>query len=195
MSTPEIPAELTSMDPAWFNYPGKIEADLGCARGHFIVAAARENPTTRFLGVEWQLRRARETQRKLRHHGLDNARVLRGEILETLQKQVPDHSLHRLHILFPDPWPKRRHAPRRLLQPAAWNEFTRILHPRGIVRFLTDDAPYFQQTRDTLQNLPGWNILTDDSASVQEGWPPTEFQARFQRLQQPIYGLLAESRP
>ena len=188
MSTVEIP---DCIPPEWWQQEAPIEADLGCARGHFLVAAARQWPERRFLGVEWQLRRVRETLRKLQHHGACNTQVLRGEILETLAHHVPDAALQRVHVLFPDPWPKRRHAPRRLLQPAAWVEFSRILCPGGEVRFLTDDAPYFQQVARTLATLDNWQILTADSAEAQEGWPLTEFQARFQRLQLPIYGLLA----
>lgn len=187
-----LPAELLALEPAWWEQPGPVEADLGCARGHFLVAAARQFPATRFLGIEWQARRARETWRKLQNQGLTNARVLRGEILTTLREHIPAARLQRVHVLFPDPWPKRRHAARRLLQPAAWNEFARILQPSGEVRFLTDDLAYFQQTRRILHQLPDWHMLTEDVEAVQLGWPPTEFQSRFLRLHLPLYGLLAE---
>ena len=192
MSAIELP---TTIDPAWWQHDGPIEADLGCARGHFLVAAARQCPDRRFLGVEWQMRRARETLRKLQHHNLDNGRVLRGEILETLREHVPEGRLERIHVLFPDPWPKRRHAARRLLQASAWEEFARCLSAGGSVRFLTDDAPYFQQTLAGAQELSGWQIVSTSTEEVEEGWPYTEFQSRFHRLGLPIYGMLVARSP
>jgi tRNA (guanine-N7-)-methyltransferase len=179
---------LCSLNAAFIEQAGDLELDLGCARGHFLVAVAAANPGTRFLGVDFQLSRIRETRRKISRLGLGNAAAVRGEILETIARYLPAASVRRIHLLFPDPWPKRRHATRRILQRPALAIFARLLQPGGQLRFLTDDEPYFQQARDLVESSPNWRILAGDPVA---DWPPTEFQARFRRMGLPVHGFLA----
>jgi len=156
------------------------------------VSAARQNPGIRFLGVDFQISRVRETRRKLQRLSLDNARAVRGEILETIVRLLPAGSVRRIHLLFSDPWPKRRHANRRLLQPPALDIFFHLLKADGELRFLTDDETYFRQGEAIIHATPGWKILAADPFA---GWPETEFQARFRRLGKPVRGLCAAKCP
>lgn len=181
-----------SLPEGWWEQGLPVEADLGCARGDFLVAAARQFPDRLFLGIERQVPRARLTARRVSEAGLGNVAVLCGEILEVLERCVPEGALERVHVLFPDPWPKRRHARRRLLQSRGWNVFYRVLREGGQVRFLTDDAAYFDQALRLAQMLPGWRVVADVGAEVSAGWPVSEFQARFLAKGLPIYGLIAE---
>lgn len=186
---PPDAAELCTIPPDFLAAnPQPLELDLGCARGHFLLAVAAANPGTRFLGVDFQLSRVRETRRKISRQSLTNAAAVRGEILEILRREIPPSSVRRMHILFPDPWPKRRHASRRLLQPEALATFAAALEPRGVLRFVTDDRPYFEQALHLMESAPAWQITDEDALT---GWPQTEFQARFARLGLPAHGFIA----
>jgi tRNA (guanine-N7-)-methyltransferase len=186
---PPDAGELCSIDSGFLAGEGDIELDLGCARGHFLIAAAAAEPGVRFLGIDFQLSRIRETRRKISRLGLGNAAAVRGEILETIIRYVPHGSVRRIHLLFPDPWPKRRHAPRRVLQGPALDIFRALLRPGGELRFLTDDEPYFRQALMLLESSTHWTLQSGDPHGE---WPPTEFQARFQRMGLPVHGFVAQ---
>ncbi|MCS7008584.1 MAG: hypothetical protein N2035_00930 [Chthoniobacterales bacterium] len=184
--------EFSTLDSTWWNDPRPLEIDLGCARGHFLLAAAALYPDRRFLGIEWQIERARQTRRKILNQSLQNVRVVRAEIRHALALHLPPNCACRIHVLFPDPWPKRRHAPRRLINPGIFTLFARVLIPDGTIRFLTDDEPYYLHSLKILNAEPSWRILPEDPVG---DWPPTEFQTRFLQLGKPIYGWIARQVP
>lgn len=177
----EIPAD-------WWNSPLLYELDLGCARGKFLVEAAALWPGRRFLGVDRQTDRVLRTRRKIHRLGLNNAWAVQGEILDFLREKVPAGRISRVHVLFPDPWPKRRHANRRIFQPGFLAELERVLLPGGALRFLTDHAPYHEDVKKWLPERPGWKIAPN-SLPEDKPWPETEFQARFQSRHQPVFSL------
>ena len=116
-----------------FAHDRPVEIDLGCGKGSFLLWAAGTHPQRNFLGVERLLRRLRRVDRKAVRAGLDNIRLIRIEASYLIVKLIPDSSVSTYHILFPDPWPKRRHHSRRLvcapllgdvhprLRPVAWS--------------------------------------------------------------------------
>ncbi len=120
-----------------------VEIDLGCGKGGFLVWVAGQRPGHNFLGVERQLKRLRKADKKVRRAGLPNVRLLRVEAGYFVAKLVADGSVAAYHILFPDPWPKRRHHRRRLFQPAFVDELYRTLGQGGVVNVATDDLDYF----------------------------------------------------
>jgi tRNA (guanine-N7-)-methyltransferase len=122
-----------------------VEIDLGCGDGSFLTAIAAENPGTDFLGIERLLGRTRATCRKVERSGLTNARVLRCEISYSVERLLPASSVTAFHLMFPDPWPKRRHASRRLVTKDFLVSLHRALVPSGTVRIATDDTAYFRQ--------------------------------------------------
>ena len=127
------------------NHP--VEIDLGCGKGGFLLWAAATRPDRNFLGVERQLVRLRKVDKKIQRAGLTNAQLLRVEAGYFVSKLIPDRSVAAYHIFFPDPWPKRRHHPRRLFQPAFVAELSRTLAKGGAVNVATDDADYFAHIR------------------------------------------------
>lgn len=184
-------SEVISVDAEWLGALGGLELDLGCARGVFLVQMAEANPGRNFLGVERQKLRINRTQKKIRNKNLSNARVIGGEIIEVLEQVVPPESADWLHVLFPDPWPKRRHAPRRLLQPRSFSAFHRALKSGGRLRFLTDQEFYWRETLKFVGLLDGWVLTEEDPVG---GWPKTEFQGRFESQGIASYGWILEKR-
>lgn len=139
---------------ALFGNDAPVEIDVGCGKGGYLLWAAAQRPAHNFLGVERQLVRLRKVDRKIHLAGLTNTRLLRCEAGYLLHKLIPARSVAVYHIYFPDPWPKRRHHPRRLIQPAFISELHRTLLPGGSVNVATDDADYFAHMEITFAASP-----------------------------------------
>jgi len=92
-----------------------LEIDLGCGDGSFLLAMAAQHPERHFLGIERMLGRYDKVARKITQAGLRNVRVLRLESSYTVGWLLPSASVSRLHLLCPDPWPKKKHHRRRLV--------------------------------------------------------------------------------
>ena len=133
--------------PGVFGNANPVELELGSGDGTFIVHWAAQNPDRNFLAVERLLGRLRKIDRKGRRQGLGNLRVLRIEASYLMQYLLPSGSLAALHIYFPDPWPKRRHWRRRLINEHFAVLAARALAPDGVVYLRTDDQNYFTQMR------------------------------------------------
>lgn len=122
-----------------------LEIDLGCGDGTFITGMAVQHPERDYLGVERMLGRVDKTARKIERMQLPNARIMRLESAYTVAWLLPLASVSRLHLLCPDPWPKKKHAARRLVNQAEFLDgLTRILVPGGEFLLKTDDQPYFE---------------------------------------------------
>jgi tRNA (guanine-N7-)-methyltransferase len=120
-----------------------IDIDLGCGKGSFLLWAATAYPARNFLGVERLLRRVRRVDRKAVRGGLNNVRLVRLEAMYLVSKLIPEASVSTYHILFPDPWPKRRHHTRRLISPDFLADMHRTMTPDSAVNCATDHEEYF----------------------------------------------------
>jgi tRNA (guanine-N7-)-methyltransferase len=146
--------------------------DLGCGNGVFLAGLAAARPAWNVLGIEKKDYRVRQAKR--RAADLPNARIVHGEVSEVVSS-LPARSLAAVYLLFNDPWPKRRHAVRRLVQ----NDFVALLAtrlgPEGIFYFASDSAEYSDWAGDLFRSsgwkLQSWNLPPD--------WPMTEFEQRF----------------
>ncbi len=128
-----------------FARPGPVEVELGCGDSTFLAEWAGRHPESNFLGVERLMGRIRKLDRKGRRRGLHNLRGLRIEAGYCLEWLLPLESVRALHVYFPDPWPKRKHWHKRLVNESFPALAARILEPAGRVYLRTDDADYFEQ--------------------------------------------------
>jgi tRNA (guanine-N7-)-methyltransferase len=142
-----------------------VEVDLGCGEGSFLARIAAENPGKDFLGIERLLGRVREACRKIERANLTNARVLRFEISYVVERLLPEGSVTAFHLMFPDPWPKRRHASRRLVNENFLASLHRALLPNGTVRIATDETDYFRQITRLISESPLFAIIFDADAT------------------------------
>lgn len=122
-----------------------IDLELGTGDGTFLVEYAKLHPERNFLGVERLLGRARKVEKKALRAGLENVRVIRIEASYFVRYLLPPGCIRVVHIYFPDPWPKARHAKNRLIQPEFVNSLAQILEPNGEVFLRTDSPDYFKQ--------------------------------------------------
>jgi tRNA (guanine-N7-)-methyltransferase len=162
-----------------------VEIDLGSGSGQFLIDAGRLYPERNFLGVERLLGRVRKTLRAISCSGLLNVRVLRVEIDYAVRYLLPAGSVSRLHISFPDPWPKRRHHRRRLVDGEFLAASAKALAPEGELWIKTDHPDYFKWIRRA--------VITQEDLFVQVPWsdeyPVTDFEGTYRSQNTPIYQL------
>jgi tRNA (guanine-N7-)-methyltransferase len=168
-----------------------IEIDVGCGKGSFLFWAARTQPQRNFVGVDRLLRRLRRVDRKAVRAGLQNLRLLRIESTYLISKLVPDHSVSTYHVLFPDPWPKRRHHGRRLICAPFLADVRRTLTVGGIVNCATDHGEYFEWIQREFQKdggfLEGQPVSLPEEAS-------TDFERKFVEAGRKVYRSRWQSR-
>lgn len=160
----------------------RIECDFGAAKGKFLTESAVLNPSVFFFGIEGLSSRVTRTNKKIQRLGIPNAALWRGWGKESLDALVPDSWLDTLHVSFPDPWPKRRHWFRRLVNSEFLAIAARKLKPSrgdyegGILRLMTDHPGYFVAMKDQLAAQGGWvEVSWEDDLRR----PITEFETIF----------------
>ena len=130
----------------FFAHPERrLEVDLGCGKGRFLLARAAKHPETNFLGIDRMLRRIRKVDNRARRLDLDQIRLLRVEAYYAVAHLLPPAAVDVCYVFFPDPWPKARHEGHRLFNAPFLAALHRALVPNGVVHVATDHAPYFEQ--------------------------------------------------
>ena len=128
-----------------FGRPGAVHLEIGSGKGTFLVHQGRACPDVDFLGIEWARKFYLYAADRLGRWGLTNVRITRADAVTFLTEHIAPESVDCLHIYFPDPWPKKRHHKRRLVQEANMNVLIGCLKTGGEVRIATDHAGYFEQ--------------------------------------------------
>ncbi len=169
---------------AVFDQPQPIEIDIGCGKGAFLLWAAQARPQHNFVGVERQLVRLRKVDKKIQRLGLPNLRLVRIEAGYFVSKLVPNRSVVAYHLYFPDPWPKRRHHPRRLFNAAFVGELHRTLTQGGVVNVASDDTDYFTQIRTIMVETGKFAIEPTEALPAEAR---TEFENVFLGLGKKIH--------
>src|SRR4030095_2559800 len=126
-----------------FGRNAPLHVDLGCGDGSFLCEMAQQFPKSNFLGIERLTKRVEKVRRKAEK--LENVRVLRAETLFALRYLLPESSAETFYLLFPDPWPKRRHQFRRIFTRDFLDAITVALKQHGVLRVATDQLDYFFQ--------------------------------------------------
>jgi tRNA (guanine-N7-)-methyltransferase len=170
-----------------FPRPAPIEIDLGCGDGTFLIESAQRRPEHNFLGVERLLGRLRKVEKRARRLGLTNARALRIEASYAVQWLFPDESIAVYHVLFPDPWPKRRHWSRRLFQPEFVAQLHRTLQRGGVLNVATDHEEYFQEILQLCAEQKGFEWMEPETSAAAE--VATDFEREFTAEGKTIFRL------
>ncbi len=168
-----------------FRQAAPLEIDLGCGDGTLLTGLAEKFPERNFLGIERLLGRVRSACGKAARKKLPNVRILRIESTYAVQHLLPSKSIDVVHLLFPDPWPKKRHHRRRIVTGDFLTAVHRILLPGGRLRIATDQADYFE----TIRELVSVSAFREEAADEQETFPLTTFEKYFVAERAPIYRL------
>ncbi len=153
--------------------------------GETTAAIAKAHPEIDFLAVEVHGPGVGSLLNRIEKEGLSNLRVVRHDATEVLARMIPDASLAAIHLYFPDPWPKKRHHKRRLVQAGFASLAARKLAPGGILHAATDWPDYAEQMEAVFSNEP---LLVRAEKGLLER-PTTKFEARGQRLGHAIRDL------
>lgn len=159
-----------------FERDAPFELDIGCGEGAFLLEMARRHPERNFLGIERLLGRVSKVCRAAAREGLTNVRVLRLESAYVMKHILPLGSVAVAYVSFPDPWPKRHHQRRRLIQDEFLKDLRDVIVPGGELRLKTDDLPYFHWMQKVVARAEGWEPL--DWPEDPE-YPITNFERRF----------------
>jgi tRNA (guanine-N7-)-methyltransferase len=169
---------------ALFGREAPVVLEIGFGMGETTAEIAQSNPGTDFLGVEVHGPGVGSLLRRIEALGLKNLRIVRHDAVEVLEKMIPDGSLAGIHLFFPDPWPKKRHHKRRLVQPAFAALAAKKLAPGGYLHAATDWVDYAEQIEATLSAEPSLERGTSAAR------PHTKFEDRGLKLGHEVRDLL-----
>jgi tRNA (guanine-N7-)-methyltransferase len=173
------PLDLTKI----FGRKAPLHVDLGCGDGSFLCALAQRMPEKNFLGIERLLGRIRSAAHKAAQ--ISNLRLLRMESSYAVRYLLPAGSVETFYLLFPDPWPKRRHWRRRILNGDFLCAIGRALTGSGAFRIATDHIDYFEKIKETARA----NLDFVISESINVDLPLTKFGQKFQAQGAAIHWL------
>ncbi len=154
--------------------------EVGFGAGEHLVALAQAHPAVGLIGAEPYEMGMAKMLTKLEETPLNNVRLFEGDGRDILEA-LPDASLSRFFLLFPDPWPKTRHHKRRFLQMEMLDLLAAKLKPGAQLRFATDDKTYLPYALERLMAHPAfqWTATGQKNWKTRpEGWPPTRYEAK-----------------
>ena len=166
--------------------------EIGCGNGDALRFAAGQDPSRDYIGVEVHAPGVGRLLNALAADGSDHVRLYHHDAVEVLTQEVADGSLDEVRIYFPDPWHKKRHNKRRLVQPAFAELLVRKLRDDGRLHLATDWQDYAEQMWDVLDATPGIANRAGPRGQVpRPDWrPQTHFETRGQKLGHGVWDLL-----
>jgi tRNA (guanine-N7-)-methyltransferase len=177
-----------------FGRRAPVILEVGFGMGDATAQIAGNRPDTDFLGVEVHEAGVGALLRRIGEQQLANVRIVRHDAVEVLRHMVPPGSLAGVHVFFPDPWHKKRHHKRRLVQPPFVRLVAERLAPGGVVHFATDWLPYAEQMLQVLGDEPALENTAAGYAERPAYRPLTRFEARGVRLGHDVRDLLFRKR-
>jgi len=172
---------------AIFGRVAPLQVDLGCGDGSFLCELAQLHPDKDFFGIDRLVGRVAKACRKA--IAVENVRILNVESSYAVGYLLPEGSVETFYLMFPDPWPKRRHHRRRIVTKDFLESTHRALEDGGSLRIATDQLDYFEKIRVLAENYSGFTIVDPNVDSDRNDLPLTKFERRFSALGAPIYRL------
>ena len=174
--------------------------EIGFGNGDVIADLARDHPELDYLGLEVHEPGIGRLLMRIEEQQLTNVRVLKGDAAELLPNCIPAESIAAINIFFPDPWHKKRHHKRRLIQPSFVDTLARCLPAHGALHLATDWPHYADQMVETFNASALFEPITASELGPDPIWQrrPTKFERRGVRLGHPVtdlYYLRTEIRP
>jgi tRNA (guanine-N7-)-methyltransferase len=189
--------ELESFSwPAIFGNVQPVELEIGTGKAGFLLRRARARPERNFLGIEWANQYYRFAVDRMERWKVPNVRLLRTDASHFIRLVCPRESLTALHVYHPDPWPKRRHAKRRLFQPAFVDAAVRCLLHGGHWAVQTDHPEYFEVIRSLLLSHPELHPtpFDDPEFGVEAARVATNFEIKYLKENRTIHQIAVKRR-
>ena len=177
-----------------FGNQNPLHIEIGMGKGKFIMALARQNPQINYVGIEKYSSVLLRALQKMEAEPLENIRFIRMDA-ENICEMFDHEEVAQIYLNFSDPWPKDRHAKRRLTSHQFFERYQQILASNGTVEFKTDNTALFDFSLEEVKEA-GWKLdaftrnLHQDN-TMMEGNVMTEYEERFSKMGNPIYKLIA----
>jgi tRNA (guanine-N7-)-methyltransferase len=156
--------------------------EIGFGMGETTATIAGQHPENDYLGIEVHTPGVGSLLRTLDERGLRNVRIMQHDAVEVLQNVIAPTAFDGVHIFFPDPWPKKRHHKRRLIQPGFINLLCSRMKPSAYLHVATDWQEYAEQILDVLNREPQLANTVPDYAPRPDYRPQTKFETRGLKL-------------
>ncbi|MEH0834798.1 tRNA (guanosine(46)-N7)-methyltransferase TrmB [Pectobacterium cacticida] len=179
---------------ALFGRDAPVVLEIGFGMGASLVTMAAQQPDQNFFGIEVHLPGVGACLASAQAAGVGNLRVMCHDAIDVLMHMIPDDSLSRVQLFFPDPWHKARHNKRRIVQTPFVELVQSKLNVGGVFHMATDWEPYAQHMLEVMTSVAGYRNLSDKSDYVErpDYRPLTKFEARGQRLGHGVWDLMFE---
>ncbi len=202
---PSLPDDIASnpragfVDPrAWFLRPdAPLELEIGCGKGTFILEQTGAEPSTNYLGIEWQREFYLYTSDRLRRAQRTNVRMMHVDASDFLRWRCPDAMFRVIHLYFSDPWPKAKHHKNRVVQHRFLREAWRVLRVGGELRIVTDHDDLWRWNRDHFAFWTASNAaqVTLDATDAYDHRIHEHAKVSLQGLPSPSFDLLTFAPP
>lgn len=174
------PASLAAMFP---HLVREVRLEIGFGGAEHLIAKAAASPDCGFIGIEPFINGMAKALAAIDARGLSNIRLYHGDAIDLLA-WLPAMSLTTVYLLYPDPWPKRRHWKRRFVQERTIAELARVLRPGGEFRFASDIDSYVSWTLARLMRSPDFSWTAERADDWRKPWPDfhgTRYEAKAKR--------------
>lgn len=171
--------------PEIFGRSAPVDIEIGSGKGKFLLELAADQPQRDFLAVERAGKYHRLCCDRAARRGISNVSLVRTTAEDLLFRLLAEESVERFFILFPDPWPKKRHHKRRLIKADVVAALNAALIPGGRLLVKTDHEGYAQVISEVLHGAQGYSVLDPEEAYA--GLPITGFEEKYRQQGRPIY--------
>ena len=178
--------QLAAQTAPLFDDGKPVVLEMGCGHGHFLIAYAEAQPAVNFIGIDLISKRIEKALQKKKKRELSNITFMKANVNEFFEVLPQTACFDQLFMLFPDPWPKKRHHKNRMIQEALLSKMAQHTHPGSRFHFRTDDTSYFEWAQERIDEHPAWTLRIDAQ------WPFEE-NSYFQNLMESWESLIAEN--
>lgn len=182
-----LPADRAFTPEEIFPRPAPLILEIGFGNGESLVQMATQYPHFNYLGIEVYLPGVGYLLLRLAQLGLENVRIYCADAVDILSSCLAEEACYRINVFFPDPWPKKRHHKRRLIQPQFVALLSSRLQPGGILHLATDWPDYARHIQRAVSSCLALRPI--DPNILIPPRPPTKYERRSHRLGHPIWDL------
>ena len=179
-----------------FGRTGEVILEIGFGMGQSLVQMAKAAPEKNFIGIEVHEPGVGKLLHSMQEENVDNIRIYCADAVEVLKACIPDDSLSRVQIYFPDPWHKKKHNKRRLIDSEFVNNLSVKIKANGVMHLATDWEDYAEQMMEVMTRSTDFDNMGDDYAFSDrpDFRPITKFERRGERLGHGVWDLLFKKR-